>query len=78
MQVLIAKKNGFDPVKVTKDAMSICNASDTSYLTAAFLIEEGVGVFDAFHAVHAGKEIISSDSIYDGLGLTRIRLEKQA
>ena len=43
----------------------------------AYILEDGVGVLDAFHAAHTEEAIISSDSVYDKLGLKRIRLEEQ-
>ncbi|MDE1823261.1 MAG: PIN domain-containing protein [Candidatus Micrarchaeota archaeon] len=74
--MLIVKKNGLDPVTITTDAMEICGIDNAVYLKAASFIAEGVGVLDAFHAAHADDEIISSDSVYDKLGILRIKLEE--
>ncbi|MDE1824965.1 MAG: PIN domain-containing protein [Candidatus Micrarchaeota archaeon] len=64
--MLLSHKYGLDPVQVVADVMAITKTSDTTYLKAAYFIKENkVSVFDAFHAAHAGKEIISSDSVYD-------------
>ncbi|MDE1810553.1 MAG: PIN domain-containing protein [Candidatus Micrarchaeota archaeon] len=75
--MLLSHKYGLDPVQVVADVMAITKTNDTTYLKAAYFIKENkVNVFDAFHAAHAGKEIISSDSVYDRLGIARVRLEK--
>jgi hypothetical protein len=66
-----------DPVGITASVMSICGIEDTELLVAArYLQGGGVGVFDAFHASRSGGRIISSDSVYEKLGIERICLEK--
>lgn len=42
-------------------------------LAAYYIDERNVSVFDAFHAALSNKEIISSDHIYDSLGIMRIK-----
>jgi len=75
--MLLAKRYGLDPVKITTSVMAICNIDDEKLLKAAIYIRDyGVGVFDAFHAVHCSGKIISSDSVFDKLGIERIRLEE--
>ena len=75
--MLLSHKYGLDPVRVAADVMAMTKTNDTTYLKAAYFIKESkVNVFDAFHAAHAGKEIISSDGVYDRLGITRVKLEK--
>ncbi|MEZ0319945.1 MAG: hypothetical protein ABWK05_08155 [Pyrobaculum sp.] len=59
-------------VKVFQAVMAICNIDDPRILKAALYIKEGVGVFDAFHTAFAGEEIISSDHVYERLGLRRL------
>jgi predicted nucleic acid-binding protein len=46
-------------------------------LDASIYIEkEGLNVFDAFHAAYCGNEsIVSSDSVYEKVGIERIKLE---
>lgn len=56
----IAKVDGIDPI--------------TILLAAHYMDEQNLSTFDAFHAALCGKEIISSDHIYDKLGITRIRI----
>ena len=76
--MLVSVKHKLDPVIITQSAMEICRMSNQIYLKAAFYISAGIGVLDAFHAAHVDEgEIISSDSVYDKLGLKRIRLEEQ-
>ena len=75
--MLLSQKYHLDPVSVVADVMAITKTNDTTYLKAAHFIKENkVNVFDAFHAAHIEDGIISSDSVYDRLGLKRIRLEE--
>ena len=75
--MLLSQKYHLDPVSVVADVMAITKTNDTTYLKAAHFIKENkVNVFDAFHAAHIEDGIISSDSVYDILGLKRIRLEE--
>ncbi len=76
--MLLSQKYHLDPVNVVTDVMAITKTSNTVYLKAAHFIKENkVSVFDAFHAAHVEDGIISSDGVYDRLGLERIRLEEQ-
>ena len=72
--MLLAKKYGLDPVRITIDVMAICKEKNADYQAAAELIAQDVGVFDAFHAVHSNGKIISSDKKYKKLGLEQIDL----
>lgn len=74
--MLLSDKYNLDPVDLTSNVMALSNIHDPVYLKAAHFIKKGATVFDAFHAAHADKEIISSDKIYDRLGLKRIKLEQ--
>ena len=48
------------------------------FVAAGFMKEHGVGVFDSLHAAHCGDgKIISSDRVFDRLGIKRIRLEEK-
>ncbi|MDP3765669.1 MAG: PIN domain-containing protein [Nanoarchaeota archaeon] len=71
INVLDAFANIFELVNVNEEEYSIC-------MQAAVYVEKyNVGVFDSFNAAFCGKdEIISSDSVYDIIGLQRIKLEK--
>lgn len=73
--MLIAKRFNLDAIKLTSSVMKICNYDGQIPLKAALYIEEGISVFDAFHAAHCGGEIISSDHIFDELGIKRIKIE---
>ena len=72
--MLLAKRYGLDPVRITIDVMAICKEKNADYQAAAELIAQDVGVFDAFHAVHSNGKIISSDKKYKKLGLEQIDL----
>jgi predicted nucleic acid-binding protein len=74
--LLLAKKFDLPAIQLTAAAMKISNFEETYPLKAAKYIEEGVGVFDAFHAAHCEGKILSSDHIFDTIGLERIKLEE--
>jgi len=76
--LLLAKKFRLPAIELTAAAMKISNYKEVIPLKAAKFIEEGVGVFDAFHAAHCGDKIISSDHIFDKIGIERIKIEEQA
>jgi predicted nucleic acid-binding protein len=73
--MLLAKRYNLDFIEITTSVMNICGIDDPTFLKAAMYIEEGAGVFDSFHAAHCQGKIISSDKIYDKLGIQRIELE---
>ncbi|BCU66589.1 hypothetical protein HS7_00260 [Sulfolobales archaeon HS-7] len=73
--MLLSKKFGLDPVKVSASVMEITKSFDERILKASILISQGMGVFDAFHAAFSEGKIISSDHIYEEFGYTRIKLE---
>lgn len=74
--MLLAKRYNLEYIGIVTNVMKICRIEDQTYLKAALYIENGVGVFDAFHAAHCREEIISSDPVYDRLGFKRTKLEK--
>ncbi|WP_246252989.1 hypothetical protein [Acidianus brierleyi] len=73
--MLLCKKFGLDPIKVSLSVMEITRTFDEKILRAAWLIRKGIGGFDAYHDSFSEGEIISSDHVYDNLGIKRIRLE---
>ncbi len=79
--LLLCKEYSLDPERVLVDALQIAEikgGDSQTYLLAAHLIkEEGSNVFDSLHAAFCGQgnKIISSDKIFDKLGLERINLE---
>ncbi|MBI2655315.1 PIN domain-containing protein [Candidatus Woesearchaeota archaeon] len=61
----------FEIIDVDGETYSVC-------MRAALYIEKyNLNVFDAFHASFCGEDkIISSDDVYESVGIYRIRLEK--
>ena len=80
--LLLAKECKLDPERLLLDALEIAELRDANpdpFLIAASIIKKGkANVFDALHAAFCGSdEIVSSDKVYDKLGLKRIRLDGQ-
>lgn len=73
MDTLKVFTNIFELIKVNEETYTIC-------LRASLYIEKyGMNVFDSFHAAFCDDDkIISSDSVYEKLGIERIKLEKKA
>ena len=61
----------FEIINVDEETYSVC-------MRAALYIEKyNLNVFDAFHAAFCGDDkIISSDDVYESVGIKRVRLEK--
>ena len=76
--VLVFSRRKQSAERAVSDAISIAHLDDAdpnNALLAAKLIDrDGVGIFDAFHAALCKGEIVSSDGIYDRIGLNRIKL----
>jgi predicted nucleic acid-binding protein len=72
---LVSVRKGIPVEGMMASVLSIAElkgASKSSALAAAHLIDhEKTGVFDSFHASLCGGEIISSDHIYEKLGVKR-------
>lgn len=74
--LIVAKKYDLDPVRLTSAVMALTGIENDVYLRAAYYMKEhGLNAFDAFHAAKCGGVIISSDSVYEKVGIKRIRLE---
>ncbi|MGB3479876.1 MAG: PIN domain-containing protein [bacterium] len=78
--LLLCQRYDLDPEKVTISLFSICRISgiekETALQAAYYMQHHKLNVFDAFHAAFsANDEIISSDKIFDMLGIKRIKLE---
>jgi predicted nucleic acid-binding protein len=75
---LVSVKRNQPVEKLISSVISIALLQDSSKnkaLVAAHLIDnEGIGVFDAFHAALCDNEIISSDHVYDRLKIKRIMI----
>ena len=72
---LVSVRKGIPVEGMIASVLSIAElkgASKASALAAAHLIDhERTGVFDSFHASLCGGEIISSDHLYEKLGVKR-------
>jgi predicted nucleic acid-binding protein len=63
--------NTFEIVNVDDETYSVCTRA------ALYIEKYNLNVFDAFNASFCGDEkIISSDSIYESVGIERVKLEK--
>ena len=82
--LLYANKYKRDPVELLDSFYGIARVADVMISKEMFLLAShmmaryGTTPFDAMHAAIAKEDgtIISSDSIYDKMGLKRIKLEK--
>jgi predicted nucleic acid-binding protein len=75
---LLAKRYSLDVVRIFNSVMAICGVEDEVYLKAAIYMRDyNLSVFDAFHAAYCRDKIISSDSIYEKIGIERVKLEEK-
>ena len=78
--LLLSREFQLDPVRLIADVSEIADlrgGERINFLRAAsYMTEYNVSVFDALHAAACGTqdEIISSDKVFDRLGLRRIPL----
>lgn len=79
--LLLARRYGIDPERLIVAVLEIAPlksaVSDVFLLAARYMNEEDAHVFDALHAAYCTKEgckIISSDKVFDRLGIPRVRL----
>ena len=78
---LLCERKGLDPEVIVGSVFKVSNVERLS-ITEAMQIahnikHENINVFDAFHSAMAGgREIISSDDVYDKLGQKRIGLKR--
>lgn len=76
---LIEDRFGFDREGATVAILELANAdfdADVVFQASAY-IDDGATVFDAFHGALAGGRILSSDGVFDELGMDRARLEAE-
>ncbi|MBI2579814.1 MAG: PIN domain-containing protein [Candidatus Aenigmarchaeota archaeon] len=77
--LMLAKKFGLDPENIILSIkkLAIIEGDITPVIAAAHLMKEkGMNAFDALHAITCrDNKIISSDPIFDRIGLERISLE---
>lgn len=82
--LLYSNKNKLNPIAVLSSFYEVANVIDIGlkhdyFLSVVHVMEKfKVTPFDAMHAIIAAHDglIISSDSIYDKIGLKRIKLEE--
>ncbi len=80
--LLIAKRLNLDAEKIISGTYQLVEVRDLdrviAFRAAYYMKEKKINVFDALHAAYAQfDEIISSDHIFDELGLDRIKFEKE-
>ena len=81
--MLLSVRMNLDPVQAVRDALQVGKLlegnPDTFVLAATHVKAKRAGVFDALHAAYCGPEhsILSSDRVFDRLGLKRIPLERE-
>lgn len=79
--LLIAERFGIDTERLVADIFEMASVKDANsedMVAVAHLMKKyKVNVFDSLHAVFCRNDkIISSDAIFDSLGLERIKLER--
>lgn len=77
--VMVGRAFGLDSERMVSDMLDIVEVSESdkgvALRAAVFISRHGLSTFDAFHAAFAEDgEIISSDGVYDKVGLHRISL----
>lgn len=77
---IVCRRLGTNVMHVFSQIFGLINVDETTRTiclrAAVFMEKYGLNVFDAFHAAYCGSDaIISSDAVYDRLGIERIKLE---
>lgn len=80
--LFICNRWDLKPEKVVSDIYALIDVRDlelaTALLAAHYISEKKATILDSLHAAYAQHDIIiSSDSIYDKLGLERLKLRKE-
>ena len=78
----VCKRLKINPIKTFAHIFELVEIDEATYsicMQAAVYIEKyNLAVFDAFNAAFCGNnKIISSDSVYDKIGIGRIKLEEE-
>lgn len=81
--LLLSSRYKLDPERLITDCLQLVEdikglPPKKALLAAHYMKEKNFSVFDAFHGAFAEEEIISSDKIYEKIGLKRIKLEEDA
>jgi predicted nucleic acid-binding protein len=76
---LIEEQFSFDRERATISILEMTDADvdEQVVFQASEYIDEGLNVFDAFHAALAGESILSSDKAFDDIGIERVQLEPE-
>lgn len=78
--LLLCRRFGMDPEEVLMCMFQIAQvegiAEHKALCAAHYIKEKDLAPSDALHAALCGGSIISSDKIYDKMGIERIRLER--
>lgn len=77
--LMVGREFGLDPERMVANIVPICRLEDAekkvALRAAAFMARHKLSTFDAFHAAFAMNDvIISSDKVFDKVGLKRIPL----
>lgn len=76
--LLVTKRLGINSTEAIDYVLKIAKVNDVEIsailLATIYIEEQKLSIFDAFHAALCNDEIISSDHIYDKLGINRIKL----
>jgi len=76
--LLIGKRFEVPPETLIRHILSIATVDNydnpTIMLAVHYIVENKLSIFDAFHAALCRGKIISSDHVYDRLGIDRIKL----
>ncbi|MBI2085431.1 MAG: PIN domain-containing protein [Candidatus Aenigmarchaeota archaeon] len=77
--VMVGRNMGLNAEEMVSKIVEICKLSEDdkrmALQAAVFISRHGLSTFDAFHAAFAANDaIISSDSVFDKIGLKRINL----
>lgn len=77
---LIEEQFSFDREQAVISILEMTDADvdDEVVFQASEYIDEGLNVFDAFHAALAGDTILSSDKAFDEIGVERVQLEPES
>lgn len=74
---LIEEQFSFDREQAVISILELTDADvdDTVVFQASEYIDDGLNVFDAFHAALADDAILSSDKAFDDINIDRVQLE---
>ncbi|WP_135824045.1 PIN domain-containing protein [Halorussus ruber] len=76
---LIEEQFSFDREQAVISILEMTNTDvdEQVVFQASEYIDDGLNVFDAFHAALAGDVILSSDKAFDDIGIERVQLEPE-